>query len=118
MILAALEVDPKRRPSIALFAAALLLVRLGSAIVQTMDGFRRSVTWASARGHIGALTAPRPIKPTSPRCHSAWQFNPNRGSTYRCGKSVQTTGPSLSPPSKVFFDPMNDTRFDPSRVAP
>jgi hypothetical protein len=38
------------------------------------------------------LTAPRPIKPTSPRCHSAWQPNPGRGSTYRCGKSVQTTG--------------------------
>ena len=39
-----------------------------------------------------ALTASRPIKPTSPRCHSAWQPNPGRGSTYRCGKSVQTTG--------------------------
>ena len=39
-----------------------------------------------------ALTAPRPIKPTSPRCHSAWQPNPGRGSTYRRGKSVQTTG--------------------------
>src|SRR5438128_11161607 len=42
--------------------------------------------------HIRALTAPRPIKPTSPRCHSAWQPNPGRGSTYRRGKSVQTTG--------------------------
>src|SRR3984893_5466349 len=42
--------------------------------------------------HTRALTAPRPIKPTSPRCHSAWQPNPGRGSTYRCGKSVQTTG--------------------------
>src|SRR5437660_11559253 len=41
--------------------------------------------------HTRALTAPRPIKPTSPRCHSAWQPNPGRGSTYRCGKSVQTT---------------------------
>ena len=39
-----------------------------------------------------ALTASRPIKPTSPRCHSAWQPDPGRGSTYRCGKSVQTTG--------------------------
>src|SRR2546427_8776466 len=42
--------------------------------------------------HTRALTAPRPIKPTSPRCHSAWQPNPGRGSTYRRGKSVQTTG--------------------------
>ena len=37
------------------------------------------------------MTAPRPIKPTSPRCRSAWQPNPGRGSTYRRGKSVQTT---------------------------
>jgi hypothetical protein len=33
-----------------------------------------------------ALTAPRPIKPTSPRCHSAWQRNPGRG----CNKLCQT----------------------------
>ena len=32
------------------------------------------------------------IKPTSTCCHSAWQPNPGRGSTYRRGKSVQTTG--------------------------
>src|SRR5262249_10259484 len=43
---------------------------------------------------IRVLTAARRIKPTSPRCHSAWQPNLGRGSTYRCGKSVQTTGPS------------------------
>lgn len=41
---------------------------------------------------IRALTAPHPVKPTSPRCPSAWQPNPGRGSTYQCGKSVQTTG--------------------------
>jgi hypothetical protein len=40
------------------------------------------------------LTAARRIKPTSPRCHSAWQPNPGRGSTYRRGNSVQTTGTS------------------------
>jgi uncharacterized protein (DUF1330 family) len=38
------------------------------------------------------LTATHPIKPTSTRCPSAWQPNPGRDSTYRCGKSVQTTG--------------------------
>jgi hypothetical protein len=36
------------------------------------------------------------IKPTSPRCQSAWQPNPGRRSTYRRGKSVQTTGPTSS----------------------
>src|SRR5207249_10864235 len=39
---------------------------------------------------IRVLTAARRIKPTSPRCHSAWQPNPGRGSTYRRGNSVQT----------------------------
>jgi hypothetical protein len=31
----------------------------------------------------------------SPRCHSAWQPNPGRGSTYRRGKTVQTTETTL-----------------------
>src|SRR4029453_6749989 len=43
-------------------------------------------------GRMRALTAPHPIKPTSLRCRSAWQPNLGRGFTYRCGKSVQTTG--------------------------
>ena len=42
--------------------------------------------------HIRALTARHPIKLTSMRCQSAWRPNPGRRSTYRCGKSVQTTG--------------------------
>ena len=46
--------------------------------------------------HIRALTARHPIKPTSPRCPSAWQPNPGRGSTYRSGNSVQTTGTTVA----------------------
>ena len=42
-----------------------------------------------------ALTA-HPIRPTSPGCPSAWQPKPGRRSTYRYGKSVQTTGTSSS----------------------
>src|SRR5256884_8944565 len=61
-------------------------------------------------GRIRALTARRPIKPTSPRCHSAWQPNPGRGSTYRRGNSVQTTGTSsaidaATGETKWVFDP-------------
>ena len=52
----------------------------------------RYLTSTTAAGRTRALTAPHPIKPTSPRCPSAWQPNPGRGSTYRRGKSVQTTG--------------------------
>src|SRR5258705_5498582 len=57
---------------------------------------------------IRALTERHPIKPTSPRCHSAWQLNLGRHSTYRRGKSVQTTGttsgryrPALTPIGSV-----------------
>ena len=49
-------------------------------------------TFTTAGDHTRALTARHPIKPTSRRCPSAWQPNPGRHSTYRRGKSVQTTG--------------------------
>ena len=40
------------------------------------------------------MTAAPRIKPTSTRCHSAWQPKPGRGSTYRRGDFVQTSGTS------------------------
>src|SRR6266481_3126925 len=85
-------------------------LRSAATSISTMAGVR-----------IRALTERHPIKPTSPRCHSAWQLNLGRHSTYRRGKSVQTTGttslrfenadPSfLSPPSCVIcYDP--DPRY-------
>ena len=45
-----------------------------------------------AVGRMRALTERRLTRPTSTRCPSAWQPNHGRGSTYRGGKSVQTTG--------------------------
>src|SRR5262249_25195179 len=56
-------------------------------------------TSTTVADRMRALTASHPIKPTSPRCPSAWQPNHGRGSTYRCGKSVQTTGTT----SRCFF---------------
>src|SRR6266404_3827105 len=56
-------------------------LRSAATSISTMAGVR-----------IRALTERHPIKPTSPRCHSAWQLNLGRYSTYRRGKSVQTTG--------------------------
>jgi putative transposase len=47
---------------------------------------------------IRVLTAARRIKPTSPRCRSVRQPNPDRRSTYRRGDSVQTTGTSSQRP--------------------
>jgi hypothetical protein len=49
-----------------------------------------------AADRIRALTARRPIEPTLNRCLSAWRPNPGRSSTYRRGKSVQTTGATSS----------------------
>ena len=59
-------------------------------VKRPMLALRSAVTWTFIMADVPtrALTAPRPIKPTSPRCHSAWQPNPGRGSTYRRGKSV------------------------------
>src|SRR5262245_19521618 len=56
-------------------------------------------------GRMRALTAPHPIKPTSLRCRSAWQPNLGRGFTYRCGKSVQTTGTTSDQGSALTVPP-------------
>jgi hypothetical protein len=58
------------------------------------------------------LTAAHRIKPTSTRCQSARQPNPGRGSTYRRGDSVQTTGTSSVGARLVILT------IDPSRASP
>ena len=47
-------------------------------VKRPMLALRSAATWTFIMGgvHTRVLTAPRPIKPTSPRCHSAWQPNP------------------------------------------
>ena len=52
----------------------------------------RYLDFYNGRRPHSSLDGRHPIKPTSPRCHSAWQPNPGRRSTYRCGNFVQTTG--------------------------
>src|SRR5947207_2422751 len=66
----------------------------GPTTASARPALRSAVTWTftTAGAHTRALTARYPIKPTSTRCHSAWQPNPGRRSTYRRGKAVQTTG--------------------------
>ena len=49
-------------------------------------------TSTTADVHIRVLTAAPRIKPTSTRCHSAWQPKPGRASTYRREDFVQTSG--------------------------
>ena len=68
----------------------------GPTTASARPALRSAVTLISTTQdvHIRALTARHQIKPTSPRCPSAWQPNPGRGSTYRRGKIVQTNGTS------------------------
>jgi hypothetical protein len=47
--------------------------------IAELSAARRQVLNALGGVHTRVLTAPRPIKPTSPRCHSAWQPNPDSG---------------------------------------
>src|ERR1700686_4695704 len=63
-------------------------------------------TSTTADVHIRVLTAAPRIKPTSTRCHSAWQPKPGRGSTYRRGDFVQTSGTS----SELRIGPMKAGR--------
>src|SRR6266481_10179115 len=56
--------------------------------------FKAKVALAAVR--IRALTTAPRIKPTSIFLRSARRLNPGRGSTYRRGDSVQTTGTSSS----------------------
>ena len=58
--------------------------------VSPRPALRSAAIWTSTTvgDRIRALTARHPIKPTSPRCPSAWQPNPGRRSTYRRGDSL------------------------------
>lgn len=49
------------------------------------------------------MTAQHQIKPTTHCCQSAWQPNLGRRSTYRRGKSVQTTGTTSADLKRVHF---------------
>jgi putative transposase len=67
-------------------------LRAYESVTEARGSIGRYRNFTTAGAHTRALTARHPIKPTSRRCPSAWQPNPGRRSTYRCGKSVQTTG--------------------------
>jgi hypothetical protein len=73
----------------------------------------------TADDRIRALTASHPIKPTSTRCRSAWQPNPGRGSTYRSGKAVQTTGTTSGrcPPKADSLCSLSSVGLDPKQTS-
>ena len=84
----------------------------GPMTASARPAFRSAViSTSTTKGvHTRALTARHPIKPTSPRCQSAWQPNPGRGSTYRRGKSVQTTGTTSQHPDRPHVSVPQDDR--------
>jgi hypothetical protein len=79
----------RQRARIVLLAAEGMASRAIGRAVGCTTGTASKWRVRYAEKRFGGL---HPIKLTSPRCHSAWQPNPGRGSTYRRGKTVQTTG--------------------------
>ena len=63
-------------------------LRAYESVSEARTSIGRYLDFYNGRRPHSSRTGPRPIKPTSPRCHSAWQPNPGRGSTYRRAKSV------------------------------
>ncbi|HKM74503.1 MAG TPA: hypothetical protein VJX94_31330, partial [Stellaceae bacterium] len=61
--------------------------------------------------HTQALTALRPIRPTSQSCRSARQPKPGRRSTYRRGNSVQTIGTTSRVQAAEYIG-VGVTKFD------
>jgi hypothetical protein len=98
-------------------------LRAYDSVSEARSSVGRYLDFYNSRRPIRVLTAPRRIKPTSPRYHSAWQPNPGRGSTYRRGNSVQTTGtsavarshisPELSSPARDYCDGDESQGTDP-----
>ena len=67
-------------------------LRAYDSVSEARTSIGRYLDFYNGRRPHSSLDGTHPIKPTSPRCPSAWQPNPGRGSTYRSGNSVQTTG--------------------------
>ena len=68
-------------------------LRAYDSVGEALASIGRYLYFITAADRIRALTARHPIKPTSPRCQSAWQPNRGRRSTYRRGKTVRQPGP-------------------------
>ena len=73
-------------------------LRAYDSVSEACASIGRYLTFYNGRRPHSSLDGSTPDK-TYSRCQSAWQPNPGRRSTYRRGKSVQTTGTtSVTPP--------------------
>ncbi len=62
------------------------------------------------RPHV-SLDGNTPLKPTSTGSPSAWQPNPGKDSTYRCGKSIQRTGTTTKLMKRLRQTKSGSSRF-------
>ena len=67
-------------------------LRAYDSVSEARASIGRYLDFYNGRRPHSSLDGTTPDQPTPPRCLSAWQPNPGRDSTYRRGKSVQTTG--------------------------
>ena len=76
-------------------------LRAYDSVSEARTSIGRYLDFYNGRRPHSSLDGARPIKLTSPRCPSAWQPNHGRRSTYRRGKTVQTTGATSTYPSRA-----------------
>ena len=69
-------------------------LRAYDSVSEARASIGRYLDFYNGRRPHSSLDGTTPDQATSPRCQSAWKPNPGRRSTYRRGKSVQTTGPT------------------------
>ena len=60
-------------------------LRAYDSVSEARGSIGRYLNFYNGRRPHSSLDGATPIKPTSLRCPSAWQPNPGRPSTYRCG---------------------------------
>ena len=68
-------------------------LRAYDSVSEARGSIGRYLDFYNRRDHIRALTASHPIKPTSLRCHSAWQPNPGRGPLIEAENLFRQPGP-------------------------
>jgi transposase InsO family protein len=68
-------------------------LRAYESVSEARTSIGRYLDFYNGRRPHSSLDGTTPDQDTSARCHSAWQSNTGRGSTYRRGKPVQTTDP-------------------------
>jgi len=87
-------------------------LRAYESVFEARTSIGRYLDFYNGRRPHSSLDGTTPDQAYFTRCHSAWQPNPGRGSTYRRGKSVQTTGTTSSHRFRWLVYPRHRHNFD------